>query len=211
MRCAVFFTAVFVAAGCDYAPAEKVNKLAREVEVVKLDQRVMRVELDSTVENQKSMQTSVRAIGSGFNVLTESVSEQEDRVEHLETRTSRLRQDIQRYAASGRSGLPPPVEPNLVGIYLGTRLDTKTLDETPMRLQWCEREEGTQGYLTSAGHEPDYTTLRCWRYGDVAIFRSESAKGPEVRCLRSINVADDGSLRAIDCENAAQLYTFTLR
>lgn len=210
MRAAVFIATSLFAAGCDYAPAEKVNRLSRDFEVVKTDQRVMRVELDSAVENQKSIQTSVRAIGAGFNVLTETVSDQEFRVERVENRTNKMRQDIQRYAASGRS-LPPPVEPNLVGIYLGTRLDTKTLDETPVRLQWCESEEGTQGYLTPAGRDPDYATLRCWRYGDVAIFRSESAKGPEVRCLRSVNVADDGSLRAIDCDNSAQLYKFTLR
>lgn len=202
-------------AACDYAPAEKVKQLSRDVEVVKLDQKVMRVEIDSAVENQKSMQTSVRAIGAGFNVLTESVSDQEGRVEHLETRTARLRQDIARYTGSaggtgGGRGFAPP-QPNLLGMYVGARLDTKTLDEAPMRMQWCESDEGTQGYLTPAGRDPDFGSLRCWRFGDVALFRSEGSKGPEVRCLRGIDVADDGTLRAIDCDDSSKLYKFSLR
>lgn len=203
------FTAALLAA-CNYAPAEKVQELSRDVNQVKSEQRILRTQVDATVDSQRVLQASVSAMGSGFNVLSDSVSNQEERVDKLEVRTSALRQAVAKAASGGARERQRA--PNRIGLYLGTRLDTRTLEEQRVRVQWCEREEGIQGYLVGEGAEPNYTTLQCWRFGDVAIFRSESAKGPVVQCLRDVTVDDDSqTMRALDCDQSAVIYQFSLR
>lgn len=206
----LLFSALVLAA-CDYAPAEKVRELSRDVDKVKTEQRVLRTQVESTSDSQKILQASVSAMGSGFNVLSDSVSNQEERVDKLEVRTNTLRRAVE--SATGRGGAPAVQrEPNKIGLYLGTRFDTRTLQETNVRTQWCEDEEGVGGYLVSQGAEPNYASLQCWRFGDVAIFREETPKGPRIQCLRSITVDDQNrNLRALDCDDGAVVYQFSLR
>lgn len=209
MRRLVF--SALLAAACDYAPAEKVRELSRDVDRVKVEQRVMRTQVESTADSQRVLQASVSAMGSGFNVLSDSVSNQEERVDRLEVRTNTLRKAVE--SATGRGGAPATRrEANNIGLYVGTRFDTRTLQETNVRAQWCEDEEGVGGYLTAQGAEPNYASLQCWRFGDVAIFRDETPKGPHIQCLRSITVDDENrNLRALDCDDGAVVYQFSLR
>ena len=78
-------------------------------------------------------------------------------------------------------------------------------------MQWCEGDQGTTGYLSFGGQDPDYRSIKCWRFGDVAIFRTETPKGPEVHCLRNITIEDSGELHALDCDQSAVFYRLSLR
>lgn len=202
--------AILFASACDYAPAEKVRQLTRDVDVVKAEQRMIRTEVDHAAENQRSLQTSVAAIGAGFNVLTESVVQTDGRVENLEVKTERLRQDVTKAGASGKRQ-PEKRTPNTIGTYMGTRLDTRSLEETDVRVQWCEAPEGMNGYIAQAGLEPNYANLQCWRYGDVALFRSINRGVAKVECLRVVDHDDSGNLQALDCSDPAVLYRLSLR
>ncbi len=205
--------ALLLFSACDYATQENVERLARDVDGVKSTQRVLETKVDSAVQQNQALQTSVSAMGSGFNVLTQSMVDQGGRVETLEARSVALTRDLSQVRkAVDRSGGSPSrgAEPDRVGTYLGSRVDVMTLTEEPVRMQWCEAAEGTQGYLVPVGVEPDYRTLRCWRFGSVAIFREESPQGPIVRCLRDITVTD-GALEALDCKDSGVYYRMGLR
>jgi hypothetical protein len=211
VRFTPFYFAALLVAACDYAPAEKVRQLSRDVDVVKSEQRVLRTQVESTTDNQRSLQTSVAAIGAGFNVLTESVVQHDQRVDSLEVTTERLREETARVAQKSENRQPEKRRPNTIGMYLGTRLDTRTLEEKTVRVQWCEAAEGMNGYVAVAGVEPNYAGLQCWRYGDVAIFRNDSGRGAQVQCLRVIDDDDQGNLQALDCADPAMLYRLSLR
>lgn len=207
MRCAFVALAVMLCA-CD---SERLRELTQDVQHVKTEQRVLRAEVESTVREQKALQTSVAAMGSGFNVLTETLADQDGRVEVLEARSRVLQRQFSRIATNPRASSYSPLEPDRIGTYFGRRFDARTLQQTRARLAWCESEEGTRGYLAFEEEEPEPGSTRCWRFGDVAIFRVETAAGPQVHCLREVTVSPDGSLQALDCDASGVIYRFTLR
>lgn len=210
----VFLVAI---SGCDYAPAKQVNALSRDVQSIKSEQSIIRTQVDAGVEQQKSMLTSLSAMGTGFNVLSETVVDQDVRVDKLESNTGQIKRQLARIGTGtserrgGQGSASRGYTPDLVGMYTGTRVDAQTQLETPMRMQWCEGEEGSTGYLAQAGEDPDYTRIKCWRFGSVALFREETGKGAQVQCLRDVTVDEAGDLRALDCDKPGVWYRMTLR
>ncbi len=204
---------IFTAGACDYAKVETVQELERNVDSVRVEQRLLRNDVENTSKSTQVLQASVSAMGSGFNVLTETVTETDTRVDTLETEAKRLNRevkDVRDVARSASGGNGSRREPNSIGLYLGTRFNTKTLKSDAVRMRWCEAPEGVEGYLVETGVDPDYASLQCWRYADVAIFRQEAANGPRVMCLRDIDVGEDGGLLAMDCSEPI-LYNLNLR
>lgn len=201
---------------CDYAPAKQVNALSRDVQSVKSEQSILRAQVDAGTEQQKAMQTSLSAMGTGFNVLSETVVDQDVRVDKLESNTGQIKRQLARIGSGtterrGQGSGSRGYAPDLVGMYTGVRIDAQTQLETPMRMQWCEGEEGNTGYLAQAGEDPDYTRIKCWRFGSVAIFRVETGKGAQVQCLRDVTVDEAGDLKALDCDKPGVWYRMTLR
>ena len=137
--------------------------------------------------------------------------EQDTRVDRVETGQSQLRRQVQKVAQAQKQSGGTRTPPDTVGLYTGIRFDTKTLMETPVRMQWCEGEEGRTGFLVLGRDEPDFRTIRCWRFGATAQFRGETAQGPQTRCLRDVTIEDSGELRALDCDDGSAFYRMTLR
>lgn len=200
---------------CDYAPAEEVTHLSMKVERVEAEQRALGTqqrtvltEVESTALAQQALKSDFTQMGVGFNSLTENMIQQEDRMEHVEKDSQRLQSEFGklRDSVGDRPNRKPPQDPP---IYTGVRLDTRTYDESTVRLQWCESDEGTQGFLIPYGDELFYDDLHCWQFGDAALFRAETPDGPVVTCLRNITFESDGSLKALDCDVPGVLYHFS--
>ncbi len=206
MRPAVV-TVVFLLA-CDYAPAERVEALSRKVDTVERRQTVTEARVEENTHETRLLQTGFDAMGDGFNVLADTVQEQDVRVADVENLGRRVQNDLQDVRKKLREARRPP-QPRTDDILEGIRLDTLTLTEEPMRLRWCEAEEGVQGFLVRPGEEYRYTDVRCWRFGDVAVFRAQTTEGPEVSCLRSVEEVADGTLRALDCNEPGVIYRFS--
>jgi hypothetical protein len=200
------FAALFAA--CDYAPAERVDALSKDVETVRTEQRVMAAQVESTVREQSVIQASVSAMGAGFNVISESMVDQGERVTTLETTSQRLQRDVSSIRNTPAPLAPRP-RPQAASSTMGVRTDLKTLEETAMQVQWCEGPEGSEGYLRILGEETIPDRRQCWQFGEVAIFRHETTAGPVVRCLRDITI-ENGRLKALDCESQ-KMYSFHAR
>ena len=199
---------------CDYAPAEQVETLSRDVENVRHEQSRLEQEvttaaqkIEMTAQEQNQLRTNLAAMGSGFNVLSESVVEHGSRVETLEAESARVREDIGELKR--RPQTQRPREPERNRPYTGVRLDVGSLEETSVRMRWCEGGEGVEGYLVSTEDVlPAELGGRCWRFGTVALFRREDPAGVRIDCLRDIVVDEAGELRALDCDEPGVVYRF---
>jgi hypothetical protein len=199
-----------LAVACDYAPAEHVEALSRDVEKVKSDQSRLTVQVESTSREQQMLQTSMAAMGSGFNVLTESVVDHGGRVETLERRSVQVRRDVGELKSRPQAP-PPPRAPDVERPYLGVRFDARAMEEEAVRVQWCEADEGVNGFLLPIDERYDDASFLCWQFGSVALFRRETAEGPEISCLRDIHVDEEGGIQALDCDATGVVYRFLAR
>lgn len=201
MRLVAGLALALAAAACDYARVEHVKELSHGVESVKAEHAVLRGEVASATRGQAELRSAVALMGEGFNTLTDSVVGQDVRVERLETTSSRIERDVQKLAKQPRPA--PRAQPRGRGIYLGTRMDVRTLQESPVRVRFCEAEQGFAGFVQAGEADVDPHRLHCWRFGDTAVFRAETPQGPRITCLRGISVAEDGWVHALDCDQPA--------
>lgn len=199
---------------CDYAPAEEVTHLSMKVDRVEAEQRelhaeqrTVRAEVETTASAQQALRSDFTRMGTGFNALTENMIEQEERMEYVERDSERLQEDFGKLRddLDERPRRKPPQEDS---VHTGVRLDTRTYEEVTVRLRWCEGDEGIDGFLIPYGDEVLYENLRCWQFGDTALFRADTPDGPVVSCLRHISYVSDGSLKALDCDVPGVIYHF---
>lgn len=198
------FFLLLLTSACDYAKEADVQAVSLGVESVKATQTALQTDLqarfETVIRDQAEIRSNLALMGDGFNTLSESVVVQDGRVEELETTSSRLQREVKKLESRREK---PRRLPTGSGQFIGWRLDLQTLNETVVHVRWCEADQGRLGFLRAADDGLEPLHQQCWTFGDTAVFRSTTERGPRVSCLRGLHPDEDGTLRAFDCYEPA--------